>query len=419
MSDYLAVGGISAVLRSLLTNALTNGGPSTILGSSPGITATSPDLVPTGANEQPRVNLFMYYASLNPALRNGAMPSRNSQGARIANDPLALNLHYLVSAYGSTQFDPEILLGWAMKVFHDTPVVPRATIQTALSDLLKNTQITPEAQLVAGSTLANQIEHVRITPEALTTEEIYRLWTAFQTSYRPTTSYQVAVVLIQDTEAYASNLPVQKRTVTVLPLSAPVIDGLTPGMVSVGDTMAIQGRNFLGDVAANTLVSFDGAPGIAPATVQSTAVRVVLPGTLQAGTRSVRVVRTITYPLTATPHPGFSSSPVPFQLLPAIQNAAPVQAAQGKTLALQVTPAVGSQQRATLYIGDNAIPIDERPTTDPPTATTLSFPVPSTLAIATYPLRVEIDGAQSKLTLDTVQNSPTFGQLLPQIQVTA
>jgi hypothetical protein len=416
MSDYLAVGGVSAVLRSLLTNNLTSGGPSSILsGTTPGITANSPDLVPTGANEQPRVNLFMYYASLNPALRNVNLPSRNAQGARINNEPLALNLHYLVSAYGTNQFDPEILLGWAMKVFHDTPVVPRATIQAALDALASSTT---EASLISQSTLADQTEHIRITPETLTTEEIYRLWTAFQTSYRPTTSYQVSVVLIQDTQAYASNLPVRRRTVTVLPLSTPTIDSITPSMVSPGGTITITGSNFLGDVAANTLVSFDNGPGVAAATVQSTCVRVTLPATLQAGTRSLRVVRAITFPATRTPHTGFSSSPVPFQLLPTIQNAAPIQATQGTSFTLQLTPAVGSTQSATLYLGDNAIPIDERSASGPATSTTLSFPIPSTLAAATYPLRIEIDGAQSKLALDTTQGSPTYGELLPQIQVT-
>jgi len=417
MSDYLAVGGISAVLRSLLTNALTNGGPASILGTSPGITATSPDLVPTGANETARLNLFMYYASLNPALRNMALPSRDSQGVRVDNEPLALNLHYLVSAYGSNQFDPEILLAWAMKVFHDTPVVPRATIQTALADLLLN-QVTPEAQLISSSTLANQLEHIRITPETLTTEEIYRLWTAFQTSYRPTTSYQVSVVVIRDTSEYSSNPPVQKRTVSVLPFNAPVIDGLTPNMVVTGDTITLKGRNFLGDVAADTLVSFDGAAGVAPSTVQSTALRVVVPGTLQAGTRSLRVVRSITFPSSATPHTGFTSSPVPFQLLPTITSPAPIKTTLGGTLTLQVTPAVGSMQSVLLHIGDRAIPLDARPTTDPPTSNTLTFSIPNDIPPATYPLRVEVDGAQSKLSPDTTQGSPTFGQLLPQIQVT-
>ncbi|HTB77312.1 MAG TPA: Pvc16 family protein [Polyangiaceae bacterium] len=417
MSDYLAVGGVSAVLCYLLNDALTKSGPTGILSSPPHITAKSPDLVPTGANEQACINIFMYYASLNPALRNMGMPSRSVQGAAISNDPLAINLHYLVSAYGSVQFDPEILLAWAMKVFHGSPVLSRAVIQTGLSALLSGSP-TPEATLIATSTLANQIEHVRITPETLTTEEIYRLWTAFQTHYRPTTSYQVSVVVIQDTQPIVSSLPVQRRTVTVLPLSGPVIDSLTPTLVAVGDTLTINGRNFIGDAAADTLVSFDGAAGIAPATVQSSCVRVVIPATLQAGTRAVRVVRAITFPLSPTPHQGSSSSPVPFQLVPKVLNAAPIQVAQGATLTLQVSPPVGSSQSATLYIGDTAIPIDERPVTAPTPAATLSFPIPAGLAPATYPLRVEIDGAQSKVTLDSTQGSPTYGQYLPQIAVT-
>ncbi|WP_266168817.1 DUF4255 domain-containing protein [Dyella subtropica] len=414
MSSYLAVGGVSAVLRSLLTNALTNGGPSDILNSPLGITATSPDLVPVGPDEQPRVNIFMYYASLNPALRNQGLPSRNAQGTQISNPPLALNLHYLVTAYGSTQFDPEILLAWAMKVLHDTPVVPRATIESALDDLKNGNQ---EGKLISGSMLANQIEHIRITPETLTTEEIYRLWTAFQTHYRPTTSYQVSVVVIQDTQTYASNLPVQTRSVMVLPMQSPVIDNLTPTPVTTGGTLTIQGRHFIGG-NGDTLVSFDGAPGIAPATLQGNCLRVVLPASLQAGTRSLRVLRTVVYSTSAQPHAGFSSSPMPFQLAPAIAPATPKTVKQGHGLTVTLSPAVGSMQQATLYIGDHAIPIDQRPVTGPATSTTLDFPVPASFPTGTFPLRVEIDGAQSKLTLDSTIGSPTYGQLLPQLQVT-
>jgi hypothetical protein len=418
MSNYLAVGGVSAVLRSLLANALTSGGPSSILGgSAAGITATSPDLIPVGPDEQAGLNIFMYYASLNPALRNNDLPSRNGQGTQISNPPLALNLHYLVTAYGSNQFDPEILLAWAMKVLHDTPVVPRATIQKALDDLLS----TPshESTLINGSLLANQIEHIRITPETLTTEEIYRLWTAFQTNYRPTTSYQVSVVVIQDTSSFASNLPVQTRSVMVMPLQSPVIDNISPNPVAAGGTLIVQGANFLGDTPNTTFVSFDNAPGILPATIQGKALRVVLPNTLQAGTRSLRVVRKVVFPTSPTPHSGFTSSPMPFQLIPTISLAAPNPVTRGNAVTITVTPSVGSMQQATLYVGDTAIPIDQRPLSDPPTSTTLSFPIPATFPVGTYPLRIEIDGAQSKLTLDTTSGSPTFGQLLPQLQVKA
>ncbi|MBB5503115.1 DUF4255 domain-containing protein [Paraburkholderia sp. MM5384-R2] len=416
MSSYLAVGGVSAVLRHLLTSALPSGGPGALLGTGPGITAYAPDRVPVGAEEQPQLNIFMYYASLNAALRNEGLPSRNAQGAQISNPPLALNLHYLITAYGNNQFDPEILLAWAMKIMHDTPVVPRKTIADAFNELLS--PVTTEGTLISGSMLANQIEHIRITPETLTTEEIYRLWTAFQTSYRPTTSYQVSVVVIQDTETYASNLPVRKRSVMVLPLQSPSIDNVAPNPIAAGATLTVQGSNFLGDTPNSTLVSFDGAPGIAPATVQGKVLRVVLPASLQSGTRSLRVQRTVTYTTSPTPHGGFSSSPMPFQLIPTITNVTPSPAAQGGPVTLTLSPAVGSMQQATLFIGDTAIPIDQRPVSGPADSNTLAFSVPASVAAGTYPLRVEIDGAQSKLTLDSSSGSPTYGELLPQLQVT-
>jgi Pvc16 N-terminal domain/IPT/TIG domain len=410
MSDYLAVGGVTAVLCSLLNTALTSGGPSSLLGSSsPGVTALSPDLIKTGADEQPQVNIFMYYASLNPAMRNLDLPSMNANGNKLSNPPLAINLHYLVSAYGSHQFDPEILLGWAMQVFHETPVVSRAVIQDALTGLLAH--VSPENQLVATSTLPNQLEHIRITPEALTTEEIYRLWTAFQTNYRPTTSYQVSVVVIQDTQAFTSNLPVQKRTVLALPLQTPVIDAVTPSGIAAGQLLTITGSNFLGNSSTDTLVCFDSDPGIAPDVVQGNFIRITIPASLIAGTRTVRVLRNVTFPKSTVPHPGFSSSAAPFQLVPTLQGASPFAATVGAPFTVTLSPAVGSTQQATLFIGDNAIPVDERPLSGPTSSTTLTFHIPSTFATGLFPLRVEIDGAQSKLTPNSL------GQFTPQVKV--
>jgi len=409
MSDYLGVAGVSATLRSLLTTALTNGGPSALLGatSSP-VTSLSPDLIKTGAQEQPQLNLFMYYANINSSLRNLDLPSRNGQGNRLSNPPLALNLHYLITAYGANQFDPEILLGWAMQVFHETPVVPRATIQAALDAL---NLLTPENTLVRGSTLANQVEHIRITPEKLTTEEIYRLWAAFQTSYRPTTSYQVSVVVIQDVQSFTSNLPVQQRTVTVLPSQRPVIDSVSPNSIAGGGVLTLTGRHFLGDSAANTLVAFDTNSGITPDVVQANYIRVTLPASLQAGPHAMRVQRTITYPGSTVPHAGLSSEPVLFKLVPTIQGTSPFAAKVGASFTVTLSPAVGSTQQVKLYIGDNAIPIDERPTTGPASSTTLSFPIPANFPTGLFPLRIEIDGVQSALTL-TASN-----QFTPQVQV--
>jgi hypothetical protein len=422
VSDYLAVGGVSAVLMSLLGTALSQGGPSTILGSASAITNKAPDLIPTGTDETAGVNIFLYYASMNPALRNLGLPSANASGGRLSNPPLAINLHYLVTAYGSHAFDTEILLAWAMKVFHDTPVVPRDTIQQALSDLLSVHPPPAENQLIAVSTLASQVEHIRITPETLTTEEIYRLWTAFQTHYRPTTSYQVSVVVIQDTQGYASNLPVQRRSVLALPLTGPVIDAVTPAMVQVGQTLTLTGSNFLGDAAADTVVSFDGGQGIPAATVQGNVVRVVVPATLPdgsamtAGTHTVRVQRNVVFPSSPQAHSGFSSNPVPFQVLPVIKPAAvpPYTAKLNTAFTLTLTPAVGVMQQVVFYFGDTAVPVPARPLTGPPSQTDMTVTVPATLAVGTVPLRVEVDGAQTRLTWDS-----TLMQFLPQVEVTA
>jgi Pvc16 N-terminal domain/IPT/TIG domain len=413
MSDYLAVGGVSAVLRWLLTTALTGNGPSSILGPTPGITATAPDLIPTGPNEQPQLNLFMYYVSLNPDLRNLDLPSADSQGNRLSNPPLALNLHYLVSAYGSTQFGPEILLAWAMKVFHDTPIVPSQTIQQAFTALLSQQQASAEATLIAGSTLAEQFEQIKITPETLTTEEIYRLWTAFQAAYRPSTALQVSVVVIQDTLPVTSNLPVQTRTVTALPSQAPVISNLSPLMVATGQVLTIMGSNFMGDTPADTVVSFDGGTAQPPDTVQGNLLRITVPATLQAGTRTVQVQRMIAFSDSTAPHQGFSSSPAPFQLIPTIQDPSPVQATLGSPLTITLSPEVGSTQKATLYIGDTAIAIGERPVTGPASSATITFPIPDDLPTGTFPIQAGIDGARSQLV------PGAGGQFTPRVQVTS
>ncbi len=422
MSDYLAVGGVSAVLMSLLGTALSQGGPITILGSAAAITNKAPDLIPTGSEETAGVNIFLYYASMNPALRNLGLPSAGAGGGRLSNPPLAINLHYLVTAYGNHAFDTEILLAWAMKVFHDTPVVARDTIEQALADLLSVHPPPVENQLIAASTLASQVEHIRITPETLTTEEIYRLWTAFQTHYRPTTSYQVSVVVIQDTQGYASNLPVRKRSVVALPLESPVIDAVAPAMVQVGQVLTLTGSNFLGDAAADTVVSFDGGQGMAAATVQGGVVRVTVPATLAdgsamtAGTHAVRVQRMVTFPSSPQAHSGFSSNPVPFQVIPLIKPAAvpPYQAKLNTAFTLTLTPAVGAIQQVVFYFGDLAVPVPVRPLTGPAFQTDVTVTVPATLAVGTYPLRVEVDGAQTKLTWDA-----TAKQFLPQVEVTA
>ena len=422
MSDFFAVAGVTSVLKWLLSNALVSAGLNAAFPTAAAISALSPDLVPTGASEEPKLNLFMYYASFNPGYRNDGLPSKDSRGARVTNPPLALNLHYLVSAYGKNELDPEILLAWAMQLFHENPIVSRQTIQSLLAAMAADPGATPEMQAVASTTLADQVELIKIAPEPLSNEEISKLWMAFHTHYRPTTSYQVSVVLIQATQPFKSNLPVQSRSVRALPSQAPAIESVTPGSVAVGDVLTINGRNFVGDAPADTVIVFDDNPPVTPDSIQGGCIRITVPSTLFAGVRTVRVIRNVRFGTPSDPHTGLSSSPAQFLLMPTITNASPVAAIVATPLTLNVTPAVGRTQRAALYIGDYAIELEARPPTGPATSETLTFNVPATFPHTTpataLPLRLQVDRVQSKLTLDNNPANPTCGQFVPQAQVT-
>jgi len=421
MSDFLAVGGVSAVLKWVLSNDLNAAGLHTVLGTSAEVSALAPDRIATGATEQPVLNLFMYYASLNGAYRNFDLPSRDDQGTRLKNPPLPLNLHYLVSAYGRNEFDSEILLAWAMQWFHENPVIVRKTIQDSLSAMLGGSP-TSEVQAIAATTLANQFELLKITPEALSNEEISKLWMAFSTHYRPTASYQISVVLIQETQPVKSNLPVQVRNLKALPWQSPTIDSLTPNIIGTGEMLTISGRNFIGDSVSDTMVAFDNNPAVTPDTLGPTVIRIKIPTTLPAGVHTVRVLRNVDFGVSSDPHPGFSSSPAPFLLVPTITDATPIAATVGTNLNVNLSPPVQRAQRATLYIGDYGIEIDARPQGAPATSTSLVFPLPSdtphTNPATAVPVRVKVDTAQSRLTPDSNPASSTFGQFLPQIKVT-
>jgi hypothetical protein len=421
MSDFFGVAGVTAVLKSLLTNQLTSSGVNAAFSTTASVSALSPDLVPTGSDEQPQLNLFMYYASFNPSYRNDDLPARDSKGNRLSNPPLALNLHYLMSAYGKTELDPEILLAWAMQVLFENPILSRQQVQTLLTALATAPGATPEMQAVAKTSLATQFEVIRITPEALSNEEISKLWMAFNTHYRPTTSYQASVVLIRESLPYRSNLPVQARNVNAQPLTPPAIENLSPQILNSGDILTITGSNFIGDSPADTLIVFDDNPPVPPDTIQGNTIRVTIPASLQPGVRGVRVVRNVRFGSPADPHTGFTSLPALFQLRPVITDASPLKAKLGTPLLVGVKPNVGRTQRAALFIGDFSVQIDARPQSAPASSNSLTFPIPAdfphTTPAAALPVRLQIDSVDSPLTLDQTQGSPTFGQFLPQAEV--
>lgn len=253
MSSPFALAAVSAVLRRLLMTGLGEVDLSTF--GNIQTTTHPPDFITTGVNEVLQLNLFLYQATPNGGWRNFGQPSRSASNERLSNPPLALDLHYLLTAYGSQELHREAVLGYAMHVLHEVPVLSR--------DFIRNTWPNggndPVEEALSAANLADQIEQIKITPQTMNSEEMSKLWSAMGAKYRPSMAYLASVVLIESTNSAKSPLPVLKRgkddagpsAVAGLIPPFPEIDSITlPAQQTaalLGDVVEISGHDFAGD----------------------------------------------------------------------------------------------------------------------------------------------------------------------------
>lgn len=427
MSNPLAIGAVSAVLRNLLDNGLIDVGSP--LGSVK-VSSIAPDLVRLDdPDAPPSLNLFLYRITPNQGWRNEALPSYGGDGSRLTDPPLALNLHYLLTAYGSADFHAEILLGYATFLLHQHPVLNRAAIRRALDPSPLGPSILPPAyQALTAADLADQVESLTVTPEPMDTEQMSRLWSALQAHYRPTAGYVVSVVLIEAARPARKPLPVlsrgpvdpasgRDRGVTAEPALLPpfpTVTALTPpaGQVAVlpGQAVRIRGHHLdgtsvtvhlhhplLGDplsVPVGTVADRDGfdlvlpsgpaADAGWPAGVWAVSVDVVRPGETVARTSGIA-------PMLLAPHA---------ELPPAAMIRDPVTGTLVVTL--HVHPEVRPAQRVTLALGGDVCAADAHPTQ----SGTLTFRFGALPAGPRW-LRLTVDGVESLL-VDLSTTPPSF-----------
>ncbi|MDZ4720593.1 MAG: DUF4255 domain-containing protein [Roseiflexaceae bacterium] len=243
MSSPLAIAAVTTALVDLLNNGLIDTNITTQAGDF-GMSARSPGLIKIDAIAKAQLNLFMYMVTTNTAWSNTALPSRTNRGERLSNPPLALNLHYMLTAYGKADFQAEMLLGYAMHLLHETPVLTREALNKAFLANSVGHALLPS---LATADLANQVEVIKITPQYLNIEELSKLWSAFQAPYQPTVAYQVSVVLIEGTQPTRAARPVLQRRLEVQPGTAPQLSTIElperQASVQIGDSLTLRGEN--------------------------------------------------------------------------------------------------------------------------------------------------------------------------------
>ena len=405
MSNALGIAAVSAVMRDLLNNGLIDASVGDV-----SVTAQSPDKVKLDGAEKSQLNLFLYRVTPNQGWRNVGLPSFDGAGNRVSNPPLALDLHYLLTAYGSADFQPEILLGYGMQVLHENPVLDRQAIRNTLTPGPVTGGILPPAlQTLTAAEIADQVEQLKITPETLSSDEISNMWGAIGAHYRPTTGYLVSVVLIEGRRTTQPALPVRLRQVFVLPLRDPHIESVAADdgkPIVSSSTLVVEGERLQHDPMELLVGDLD-------ATISDTGdTRLVasLPAGLRAGVQSVQVKHGLDFGTPTEPHRGFESNVAAFVLHPVFDGfgaftpplpggLAPYTGKVGVT----ITPVPRSDQRIVLLL-NRTIPADppsyaftaNRRTSD---GDPVVVPLKN-LARGEYFVRVQVDGAESPLDLD-------------------
>ncbi len=394
MSNALGIAAVTTALRNLL-EAGVNG--DTLLGFVR-TTASPPDKARGSGDNDNQLNLFLYQTTLNAGWRNSDMPRRMQPG-EVGQPPLPLNLHYLITVYSRDNDDAlgHRILGRAMSVLHDHPLLGAGEIRAALAE--------------AG--LHDQVERIRLTPQPLSLEELSKLWTIFQTQYRLSAAYEATVVLIESVRPARTALPVLQRgendrgpsAQTDLAPPFPALIAVEPPggqpAARLGDQVALSGFHLEGDVFLRFTHPRLAVPN-----------EIALPGQ----TDPARLTFTIPnqplgwpagiYGLTALVRKAGQQERVTNTIVLALAPAVVLSTNTGSpgTFALGITcaPQILAEQRAALLFGDREVPAPPRAfATD-----TLSFTIPD-VAAGVYLVRLRVDGVDSPL-VDRSTQPPSF-----------
>jgi hypothetical protein len=439
MSSPLAIGAVSAVLRNLLDNGMIEAGAA--IGGTVNVSAVAPDTIDLeNAEEPPRLNLFLHQVTPNVGWCNAALPSRSAtSGERLSNAPLALDLHYLLTAYGRADFQAEIVLGYAMHLLHERPVLDRAAIRRALSPSPLDVSMLPPAfQALTASDLADQVELIKVTPAAMGADEMSKLWAAIQTHYRPSAAYHVSVVLIEGTKPGRTPLPVlsrglvdnatkRDRGVVVNPDLLPPLPTLfeirppaKQTAARLGETLTLDGVRLRGAghrvrlthrLLPAPIELVPSAPNAA-----GTQLTVALPNNppAQSAFAAGQWALTVRFTPTGEPNPReTNAAPLILAPSPVIAADAPLGlpaisivrggVPQRVTVTLRARPQVRVAQPATLML--DTVEASAKPRAAP--ADPLVFEFPETVAPGSHWLRLRVDGTDSVL-LDRSGPAPAF-----------
>jgi hypothetical protein len=374
MSSALGVAATAGVLRQMLQDGLAALKIGDVLdAATPTVSCMPADRIDLEASDS-RLNLFLYQQTRNPGWANLDYPSRDSRGERIASPSLAIDLYFLVTAYGAADFHAEVLLGAAMQVLHETPALGREAIRAALKPGPSRPNMPKQLELAG---LADQLEQVRITPLNYNLDDLARLWAAIQVPLRPSAAYQVSVVLIDAARSRRAALPVTAPRIYVVPLRQPRIDRAEAadqpgGPILPSTTLRLTGANLKAPGMRVTVDGLDVTAGLARAddlTLELSVASALALG-LRAGIAALQVLHPQLMGEPPTEHAAVESNLAAFVLSPdavfGIEPGATSEVIGGVTyrsgqVKVTLSPRVTARQRVRLFLNEQDAPAGRAP----------------------------------------------------------
>ncbi|MCP2732151.1 DUF4255 domain-containing protein [Limnofasciculus baicalensis] len=472
MSNHLAIATVTATLQKFLQIA------TSVPGQEIGATTVPPNIMGTG-KAATGLNVFLYFISSNPVWgQGGNMGGRSRPGEMAKKWRSALDLHYMISAYGDdTKLEPQCLIGAAIRALTDQRVLTKEMILETIAD--------NNFDFLADSNLVDQIEEINIIPLDLSLEDLSKAWSVFfQAPYKLSVAYRASVVIIEGQAPSEVALPVRARHFGgVMPFSnQPKIDVVIAQAgkfepILADSILLIQGKNLKSNV---TQVVIDGQE-LKPTEIKDTEIIVPLSSLpaseLRAGIHSLQVIHRLPIPpkmgssqetsqtpangsKTKTPKsngippliPAVQSNLAPFTLRPTITK---LSVSKGEKFEKGEKVEKGEEAeeeekvekvekreedeiqkaevrvRSNLTIGKKQkviLALNEASINNPATYLFEAAPRRTDCATVTVPIygvkpgkylvRLQVDGAESQLTVDTKPKSKTFNQYIgPKITI--
>jgi hypothetical protein len=390
VSDARAIEAVTETLCSVVDDGIKS-----VLAGAQAVTHPPHEVSTAGTG--PQVNLFLYQAEVDGALRN--LDPAGSQPGESGEPALPLILRYLLTPFVPNGDDIQAhrLLGGALRALHSHAMLTPADL----------------GAVAPYSNVSQQLERVRITWQPFEERDIYSLWSAFQSPYRLSAAFEVRVVLIDSDRAATAPLPVLTRGAEDRgPVASANVESPIPHLTRadyilgqaaarVGDHVVLNGGHLT--AASSILLGHPRrtAPvSITPDSVNDSSATFTLPANAAAGLCNVSAV-------VGTPPNVTETNEIYLAVAPKITSGMPLTVARDgagtATVTLTCEPDALPGQLIALVFGGRPVPAAAITTA----SSTLTFAV-ANAKLGPSPVRLRVDGVDSLLVADRSVTPPQY-----------